>query len=696
MEQYPYEAMDSVAFLEWEDSNSVDVDGEAAATSRDDGDVVVNNTNGGGDDGHTATAHPHPHQHQRHSSNNGNTMTSQHQQQQQQYNINAATAAVDDLFYGLNSSSTPTASLHQDDTTTTTTATTNINNPLSNMYLPTSATTNTNTNTTSNTSTNNTAVAAAALFGNPCMNVNIASLPPMPKQAQAPQTGWSGDMPFLFHQMPPFLSPNLLKQQQQQEEVAFSASSGVLNKGNATQNRQQQQNPRASAGSSSSLSAAATNSTTPPPPPPSVLPAIQPKKAAASTTSAAKKRGGGSKKKKSPAGLNGGNGPPPPFMLFDAPCELRYNFAQTQQRYNMPLQVGANDFHYGVPVNGFHPQLNAQENPPVMLDARHCPKKASSDRNEREQKRAHKITELIEDLRVSMIDGGWNVQVKSKYHTLSTCQDYVRHLIKTTKEKEDEVNRVRQEADMKSFEVSGSEPESSISTMTSETAISRKRKLPKSESAVASVSSISSLTGSSKKSKPNDVADDDSVHSDAVIHVTGNDDPDDSASTICKNGTIIKPQEENNTSSNEPWIDQDDICYADVFMESNVPQLVATPAGRIIAWNNSLLKLTGASKNDVKRSTIFSLVQLDHLSKLFELVAKALRGGIRENNTDIVTLPCIPFDSDDFAPNPLYMTVTLINDENPAFRCFHCVITNQPGADGKVGYISKDILECMY
>lgn len=118
----------------------------------------------------------------------------------------------------------------------------------------------------------------------------------------------------------------------------------------------------------------------------------------------------------------------PPFLLFDAPCELRYNFAQTQQEHNLPLHVGANDLHYGFPVNGFHPQVNAQENPPVqMLDARHCrqPKVTNvvatvSERNEREQKRAHKITELIEELRVSMIDGGWNVQIKSKYHTLST------------------------------------------------------------------------------------------------------------------------------------------------------------------------------------------------------------------------------------------------------------------------------------
>lgn len=247
----------------------------------------------------------------------------------------------------------------------------------------------------------------------------------------------------------------------------------------------------------------------------------------------------------------------------------------------------------------------------------------------------------------------------------SSCQDYVRHLIKTTKEKEDEVNRVRQEADMKTFEVSGYEADdSAMSTMTSESSTSRKRKLPKSESlAMTSMSSTFSLTGSTKKSRYDDGLDDDeSIPSGPSIDARkiddSNDDPDESVSIFHKNGTLIKPQEEKNDSSNEPWKVQGDVCYADVFMESNVPQLVATPAGRIIAWNHSLLKLTGASKSDVKRSTIFSLVQLDHLSQLFELVAKALRGGKRDKNTDVVTLPCITFENDELDPIQLYMTVS--------------------------------------
>ena len=41
-------------------------------------------------------------------------------------------------------------------------------------------------------------------------------------------------------------------------------------------------------------------------------------------------------------------------------------------------------------------------------------------KNVREQKRAQKITELIEQLRLQMEDGGWKVELRSKFHTLSS------------------------------------------------------------------------------------------------------------------------------------------------------------------------------------------------------------------------------------------------------------------------------------
>lgn len=126
----------------------------------------------------------------------------------------------------------------------------------------------------------------------------------------------------------------------------------------------------------------------------------------------------------------------------------------------------ANSYHYGmavsgVSINGFHPQLNAMSNPTLplagfnsmglpsvtsasmippqqgagqnqnvrLLDGRSfrpepakkiMSKEAVKERNEREQRRAQKIAELIENLRLSMVKGGWKVEMKSKYHTLST------------------------------------------------------------------------------------------------------------------------------------------------------------------------------------------------------------------------------------------------------------------------------------
>lgn len=122
----------------------------------------------------------------------------------------------------------------------------------------------------------------------------------------------------------------------------------------------------------------------------------------------------------------------PPFHLFGAPVELRHSFIQSQLNYNMPPLQDNNSYHYGMAVNGFHPQLNALENPPVLIDSRYvCVNNGLSEdavmggdssgkvRNEREQRRAQKITELIENLRLSMLDGGWKVEIKSKYHTLS-------------------------------------------------------------------------------------------------------------------------------------------------------------------------------------------------------------------------------------------------------------------------------------
>jgi hypothetical protein len=134
--------------------------------------------------------------------------------------------------------------------------------------------------------------------------------------------------------------------------------------------------------------------------------------------------------------------PPPPFYLFDAPVELRLNFMQSQRMHGLPVTEDSNSYHYGVAVNGFHPQLTGQPNSVTgagltttntgshshfsysnsvqLVDARHGSRKAGRIKNEREQRRAQKITELIDQLREKMEKGGWKVEVKSKFHTLSS------------------------------------------------------------------------------------------------------------------------------------------------------------------------------------------------------------------------------------------------------------------------------------
>lgn len=129
----------------------------------------------------------------------------------------------------------------------------------------------------------------------------------------------------------------------------------------------------------------------------------------------------------------------PPFYLFDAPVELRANFMQNQRRLGLPIQHDPNSYHYGETVKGFHPQqlLNQQQAmtlrakglpsqiPPApvqLIDARHNGNRRNPSgrvKNEREQKRAQKITELIEQLRINMEQGGWKVEMRSKFYTLS-------------------------------------------------------------------------------------------------------------------------------------------------------------------------------------------------------------------------------------------------------------------------------------
>lgn len=132
------------------------------------------------------------------------------------------------------------------------------------------------------------------------------------------------------------------------------------------------------------------------------------------------------------------------------------------------------------------------------------------------------------------------------------------------------------------------------------------------------------------------------------------------------------------TSMEESFV----LDYEEVFLKSNVPQVLATTAGRIVAWNDFFLKATGILRSGAKGLTIFSLVKQEKLSNLFEIVAKALRkdppSSVRrakdkesENaegpqwDYEAMTLPCIEFPlSKEHSErgklaDPLYITVSV-------------------------------------
>lgn len=511
---------------------------------------------------------------------------------------------------------------------------------------------------------------------------------------------------------------------------------------------------------------------------------------------------------------------PPPFYLFDAPVELRVNFMNSQRQHGIPVTEDNNSYHYGVAVNGFHPQVNAAQNPGAagaggmnmfsaggstsagsttnssvqLIDARHATRKSGRIKNEREQRRAQKITELIDQLREKMETGGWKVETKSKFHTLSSCADYMKHLIQETKEKEEAVKKAKTDLQMKERKAEEekanqeprSDPESSVmSSLTASSGGSNSAKANKVSSANSSEEghrkrkSSSSLggTGSNKKSRNADSSSDDlgssessgddqgcqessnqrsldkttssvsditdsnkgssNSGSDTLTSNQRSDDDDDSsgnppslsaassaavalgrigrkhrtkhADVVIKGRQYKLPKEI--TSLEESFV----LDYEEVFAKSNVPQIVATTAGKIIAHNDLFLKATSFSRSSVRGLTIFSLVKQEKLSNLFEIVAKALRkdpplpaisndadGSASKWKYDTMTLPCVAFPSSrekskaGEPANPLYITVTLMADEDPRKRLFHCVFTDCPGTDGALGSVTPELLTKLF
>ena len=89
---------------------------------------------------------------------------------------------------------------------------------------------------------------------------------------------------------------------------------------------------------------------------------------------------------------------------------------------------------------------------------------------------------------------------------------------------------------------------------------------------------------------------------------------------------LVRKRKHSSTREELTSMDPDFVLnYEEVFLKSNIPQLLASTAGRIIAWNGFFLEVTGLAEAEVEQSTIFSLVKTSKLANLFEIVAAALR-----------------------------------------------------------------------
>ena len=170
--------------------------------------------------------------------------------------------------------------------------------------------------------------------------------------------------------------------------------------------------------------------------------------------------------------------------------------------------------------------------------------------------------------------------------------------------------------------------------------------------------------------------------------------------------------------------------YREVFLKSNVPQLVASLNGRVVAWNDFLLSATGLGARDAGNLTVFGMVESDQLSELYAMVSKALAyrpapsgggdagGGASSSDAPAddegdttwrsITLRCAPFryspksftklaegEKKMTKPGPLYMNITLMGDEDPGKRCFHCVLTDSPGEGGRVGGVTPGLFDLI-
>mmetsp|Transcript_22195 Transcript_22195/g.32844 ORF Transcript_22195/g.32844 Transcript_22195/m.32844 type:complete len:305 (+) Transcript_22195:30-944(+) len=163
---------------------------------------------------------------------------------------------------------------------------------------------------------------------------------------------------------------------------------------------------------------------------------------------------------------------------------------------------------------------------------------------------------------------------------------------------------------------------------------------------------------------------------------------------------MARPKKERRYSDETPIRD----IYRDMFENSNVAQVIATPGGRFGAWNKEFLKVCAFAPTGPYASlTIFDLVLPSALPLLHQIFLTSLyaqfpqsvdsESAKQEQQYLALTVPCIEFNQSRVS---YYITLSLMYDSDPSKRCFHCIISSTPrGKIGEVYHIEQDHLMNM-
>lgn len=160
-----------------------------------------------------------------------------------------------------------------------------------------------------------------------------------------------------------------------------------------------------------------------------------------------------------------------------------------------------------------------------------------------------------------------------------------------------------------------------------------------------------------------------------------------------------RPKKKRRYSNETPVRD----IYRDMFENSNVAQVIATPGGRFGAWNKEFLKVCAFAPTGPYASlTIFDLVLPSALPLLHQIFVTSLYAqfpqsvnseSTKQDQYLTLTVPCIEFNQIRIS---YYITLSLMYHSDSSKRCFHCILSSTPqGKIGEIYHIEQDHLMNM-